>query len=1243
MKGAMGKESIAFYIQIPDICAVNPITTLYIICTLGMQHPERPGMWFCKDELQFSKAIVNLDTDVVVVDATCENTPDGSITLSPQTGVGPYTYQWSVPGNGSSQSGLLPGTYFATVTDNNGTTEELIIAVGTSPGSPQAQATILDVCSFNAQEEFDLTTVESIVNMGSGFEVIWYENANLTGEILFPETFFTGGTTVYAVVDNGSCQSAPVSVVLTLYPTPTGNEASIIMCDDDEDGFVDFNLSSLDDEISGGIGPVSWYLSNNLTNPVLDPTSLWSHTQFVYAHVFDGHCLSPPTFIWLEVLDNPQAIPLDTHFCGDPSGVAVINLTALDLLVSGGVGTVEWFFDEDTLLLIPDPVNFQTTTTTVYAVVTNVICASSPEPVELNIDPSPTANPLTLNTCNDGSNTGLFALHDADVLVSGGTGTVNWFLDVAGVIPVTNPNAFITPTTTVYAIVDNGFCITGPVAIQLNVIDEIVGNTTSISACTDMGGQGLFDLTSLESIINPGLGSISWYQDAAGLIPVVQPGMYMSGAGIVYAQINYGGCQSSLIPINVTLLSPVVATPAQMSVCDNGSGMPIFDLTTMANTISGGIGIVSWYSDPAGMMVIPTPAMYNSGAATIYAQVTSGLCESPIVPIQLLVLSTPQVIPVVIEVCGDVNQQAVIDLTSYDATISANTGIVSWYLDAAQTQSIPVPASFLTGSSTVYVIVDDGTCVSPVKPILITIIDDLQATSVPIELCVIDLDTPIIDLTVYDAAINGGIGDVVWYMDAAGMKVIASPTTFSPTVDGIYAQVVSGGCISSVVNIPVIIDQAFTPQPFCAFTSGDSVSITWQNVAEAYELSYLINGLPSGGPLTIMDTTFSLGGLEQGDLIMLIITTVNNGICNTPLSVSITCTTESCPTAELVILYPETICSEGDPFQLDVMIDGLSGTPAITWSGIGVNADGRYDPSVAGFVPNTVSVTVMDGQCAYVDSVELRSVLTPVASFYLVGSPCVDSTMELIFDGLAFFGGSEWNWDLDGADVMPHNMPVDFYVSWDQPGEYELSLSIDSRGCLSDTFRYPVLIGETPDTFSVSCVGEDYNELVVGWNPVTGATSYEGITNEGIGVLSGTTYTITGLQDNTIVDIIIEAQGSGECGPTIAMVQCKTPLYLESAEFIPNIFSPDGDGINDVLFVQANNGIAEVLTFRIFDRWGNMVFEDQIFAPNDPAHGWDGVYKGKMMNPGVYVYHAEIKTKDGEVISKTGDITVVRN
>ena len=68
---------------------------------------------------------INLDTEVAIQNATCENTPDGSISLSPQTGIGPYTYQWSIPGSMNLQTGLLPGTYFVTVTDNTGTTEEI--------------------------------------------------------------------------------------------------------------------------------------------------------------------------------------------------------------------------------------------------------------------------------------------------------------------------------------------------------------------------------------------------------------------------------------------------------------------------------------------------------------------------------------------------------------------------------------------------------------------------------------------------------------------------------------------------------------------------------------------------------------------------------------------------------------------------------------------------------------------------------------------------------------------------------------------------------------------------------------------------------------------------------------------------------------------------------------------------------------------------------------------------------------
>jgi gliding motility-associated-like protein len=93
--------------------------------------------------------------------------------------------------------------------------------------------------------------------------------------------------------------------------------------------------------------------------------------------------------------------------------------------------------------------------------------------------------------------------------------------------------------------------------------------------------------------------------------------------------------------------------------------------------------------------------------------------------------------------------------------------------------------------------------------------------------------------------------------------------------------------------------------------------------------------------------------------------------------------------------------------------------------------------------------------------------------------------------------------------------------------------------------------------------------------------------------------------------------------------------------FIPNIFSPNGDGINDVLFIQSNSEVTGVSVFRIFDRWGDVVFEDFDFLPNDAAHGWNGTYAEKEMNPGVFVYWVKMETTRGELVV-VGDVMVVR-
>jgi gliding motility-associated-like protein len=91
------------------------------------------------------------------------------------------------------------------------------------------------------------------------------------------------------------------------------------------------------------------------------------------------------------------------------------------------------------------------------------------------------------------------------------------------------------------------------------------------------------------------------------------------------------------------------------------------------------------------------------------------------------------------------------------------------------------------------------------------------------------------------------------------------------------------------------------------------------------------------------------------------------------------------------------------------------------------------------------------------------------------------------------------------------------------------------------------------------------------------------------------------------------------------------------------MFSPNGDGINDVLFISGDeNQIVSIKKFQVFNRWGELLHETSGFQPNDPSNGWDGRFKNVLMNPGVFVYRAEIEYIDGVTEVVTGDVTLVK-
>jgi len=101
-------------------------------------------------------------------------------------------------------------------------------------------------------------------------------------------------------------------------------------------------------------------------------------------------------------------------------------------------------------------------------------------------------------------------------------------------------------------------------------------------------------------------------------------------------------------------------------------------------------------------------------------------------------------------------------------------------------------------------------------------------------------------------------------------------------------------------------------------------------------------------------------------------------------------------------------------------------------------------------------------------------------------------------------------------------------------------------------------------------------------------------------------------------------------------------VFCEGSQvFIPNGFTPDGDGINDVLMVRGS-GIKTVKSFRIFNRWGQVVFERSNISPNDAAQGWDGKVNGVPAPPEVYVYTCEVTCDNDVSYTYKGNVAILK-
>jgi gliding motility-associated-like protein len=96
--------------------------------------------------------------------------------------------------------------------------------------------------------------------------------------------------------------------------------------------------------------------------------------------------------------------------------------------------------------------------------------------------------------------------------------------------------------------------------------------------------------------------------------------------------------------------------------------------------------------------------------------------------------------------------------------------------------------------------------------------------------------------------------------------------------------------------------------------------------------------------------------------------------------------------------------------------------------------------------------------------------------------------------------------------------------------------------------------------------------------------------------------------------------------------------------YLPNAFSPNGDGVNDLFFPMDGGDVRQIYTFQIYDRWGALVFNNDRATANDPRTGWNGQYGGELdlAPPCVYAWMIDVEFVDGFREVRTGTVTLVR-
>lgn len=322
-----------------------------------------------------------------------------------------------------------------------------------------------------------------------------------------------------------------------------------------------------------------------------------------------------------------------------------------------------------------------------------------------------------------------------------------------------------------------------------------------------------------------------------------------------------------------------------------------------------------------------------------------------------------------------------------------------------------------------------------------------------------------------------------------------------------------------------------------------------------------------------------------------------------------------------------TVCKGGN-FQLTA-----KGAAKYIWSGNGLSCTNCDAPTINPTVQSTYFVTGKDVYgCAGSDSVSINIIAPGKISVAAGDTLCVGESVKLNASGAASY---QWYpsiyLDNDKAAQPVFTAAKDTSITYKVIGHTAQNCFADTGYVSLKTFPVPKINIEK-DAINLSAGSSvqlhsngsaDINSWR--WQPPQGLSSTV-VADPVASPIQSTTYACI-------------ASNGGAC---VARDEITINVVCGSTNvFIPNTFSPNNDGMNDI-FYPRGNGLFKIKSFKVFNRWGQIVFDRSNTSPNNAADGWNGKYNGKPANTDVYVYIIEVLCSNNSVIPFKGNITLIK-